>query len=444
MKKLIAVAFGLCLIGGIAKAQSLESKFGLDSVKTIENASIYSEFVKQKNYKDALPTWRYVFLNAPAYQLNTYLRGEDILSNMYQQTKNPAYIDTLMMLYDQWIKYFGTHPRLGEGYALGKKGVTLYALGGNSDDNQKKAYGYLEKSFEMEGAKTHPIAVQNMFFLAGELLKKNLISKDEYINLYMKLSEYAENGEKNPGRLKPEAYKDVKDRLTAMFFDAGVADCETLNKLLAVQYEAAKEDVANLKKIASLLRRSECTDLPLFATVAEQLYKIDPSAEAAYSLAMMFLKRQEVDKMESYLKEAIEKSDDDTQKVDYYLRMAWVKMKQNQYPAVKANALQALKLNPNSGQAYIYIGQAYAYASKAYGEDDFDHASVFLAAVDKFQKAKQVDPSIAAQANELITTYSQYFPDKSEAFFRGITEGGKVTLGSWINETTVARFRTAK
>lgn len=55
MKRIIALAFGVCLIGGVAKAQTLESKYGVDSVKTIENVSIYTEFVKQKNYTDALP-----------------------------------------------------------------------------------------------------------------------------------------------------------------------------------------------------------------------------------------------------------------------------------------------------------------------------------------------------------------------------------------------------
>ena len=203
----------------------------------------------------------------------------------------------------------------------------MATLGEKTDENSKKSFTYLEKSFEIEGAKAHPVAVQNMFFAAGNLLKKDLITKDEYIALYQKVTAYAENGEKHPGpRTGPEVYKDVKDRVVAMFFDSGVADCETLNQLLSKQYEAGKEDVDNLKKIASLLRRSECTDLPLYASVAEQLYKIDPSAEAAYSLSMMFMKRQEFDKMISYLQEAIDKSEDDIQKADYYVRMADVKL----------------------------------------------------------------------------------------------------------------------
>ena len=170
------------------------------------------------------------------------------------------------------------------------------------------------------------------------------------------------------------------------------------------------------------------------------MYQIDPTAEAAYSLAIMFLKRQDFDKTETYLKEAIEKSDDNEAKADYYMKMAQLKLAKKQYPAAKANALEVLKVNPNSGAAYILIGRAYAAYSPNYGEDAFDHASVFWAAVDKFNKAKQVDPSVAEEANNLIKGYSPHFPNKDEAFFRSVTDGATVKIGGWINESTTARF----
>lgn len=438
MKKIVALAFGICLVGGSVSAQTLESKFGVDSAQTIVNASIYSEFVKQKNYKDALPAWRYVFMNAPKFQLNTYLRGEDIVLNMYQQTRNPAYLDTLMMVYDQWMKYFGDHPRLGEGYVLGKKGFHLARLGKKGEQTSKEAYGYLSKSFEMEQSKAHPITVQAMFFTAGDLFKSGALGKDEYINLYMKVSAYCEDALAHAQ--KAELFKEVKDKVDAMFFDSGAADCETLNNLLAAKYDANREDVGTLREIASLLRRSECTDLELFGQVAEQLYQLDPSAEAAYSLAIMFLKRQEFDKTETYLKEAIEKSDDNVAKGEYFMRMAQLKLSKGQYSSAKSNALESLKVSPDNGTAYLLIGKAYAAYSKNYGEDAFDHASVFWVAVDKFQKAKQVDPDVAEEADKLISTYTPHFPSKDEAFFRSVTDGAAVKIGDWINETTKARF----
>ena len=176
MKRIIALACGLCIAGGVAKAQTLESKFGLDSIQTLQNASIYSEFLKQKNYKDALPAWSYVFHNAPCFQVSTYTKGEDLFSGLYQQTKDMQYVDSLRMVYDQWIKYCHINPRFGEGYILGKKGAMLIQLGLNSnDDILKEAYNYLSKSFEIEGAKSHPVTVQIMFFAAGDFAPLNTI-----------------------------------------------------------------------------------------------------------------------------------------------------------------------------------------------------------------------------------------------------------------------------
>ena len=75
MKKIAVIAFGMLLFILPTKAQTLESQYGLDSANTILNASLYTEYWKQKNYEEALPSWRYVFLNAPAFQLNTYIRS---------------------------------------------------------------------------------------------------------------------------------------------------------------------------------------------------------------------------------------------------------------------------------------------------------------------------------------------------------------------------------
>lgn len=439
MRKIVAFIFLVLLFNGVVKAQTIDSKFGVDSIKTLMHASIYQEFVKQKNYKDALPSWRYVFNNAPKFQLNTYTKGEDIMLNTYAQTKNPAYVDTLMMVYDQWIKYFGNHNRLGEGYVLGKKGFNLYRMTMGNDTKTKEAFGYLNKSFSMQGAKSHPLTVKMLFAVADDLLKKNLITKDEYIQLFLKVTEYAENGKTHAKN--PEQYEDVKATADALFFNAGVADCATLNSFLAPKFEKEPNNIDVLKEIARFLKRSECTDLPLFTNVAEALYKADPSAESAYNLAILFLKRQEYDKTEAYLKEAIEKGTDPADKAEYYLRLAQISLSKKQFAEAKKNASEALKLNPNMGAAYVLIGKAYAFASKSYGEDDFDHASVFWVAVDKFNKAKQVDPAVADEANELIKTYSQYFPSKDEAFFRSVQPGDSFKVGGWINETTTARFR---
>jgi hypothetical protein len=103
--------------------------------------------------------------------------------------------------------------------------------------------------------------------------------------------------------------------------------------------------------------------------------------------------------------------------------------------------LEAIRLNPNYGAPYMLIGNMYAAtAASVYPDDPVLRKTVYYAAVDKFQKARQVDPSVAENANKFISTYSQYFPTKEEVFMHpNLNEGQPFTVGGWIGERTTVR-----
>ena len=159
---MLATMFGV-------NAQTKESKYGVDSVKTILSASLYGEMVKQKNYEEALPGWRYVFNNAPKFQRSTYTNGVKIMRGMYYATKDKKYVDTLMMVYDQRVKYYGTNRKYPEGWILGRKGGDLFAFNKKSMPKVKEAYNILKKSIAMQGVKAEA-AVVNKTMEAGKLL----------------------------------------------------------------------------------------------------------------------------------------------------------------------------------------------------------------------------------------------------------------------------------
>jgi hypothetical protein len=85
-----------------------------------------------------------------------------------------------------------------------------------------------------------------------------------------------------------------------------------------------------------------------------------------------------------------------------------------------------------------------AYASsRPYGNDAKGailNKSVYWAAVDKFVKAKQVDPTVEATANEYIASYSKYYPTKEERFdLPNEFSGSSFYVGGWIGESTAIR-----
>jgi len=59
------------------------------------------------------------------------------------KTHKEKYIDTLMIVYDKRIQYFGK-----EGYVLGKKGSDLYKLRPSA---YEESYEILKKSIQLEG-----------------------------------------------------------------------------------------------------------------------------------------------------------------------------------------------------------------------------------------------------------------------------------------------------
>ena len=106
----------------------------------------------------------------------------------------------------------------------------------------------------------------------------------------------------------------------------------------------------------------------------------------------------------------------------------------------RAYARKAIELDRTDGEPYMIIGYLYASSGKDCNANPLQAKSVYWAAVDQFVKAKTVDPSIAARANEMIRDYSKLFPTSEDAFFYNVFEGDDYQVECWINETTKARF----
>ena len=89
-------------------------------------------------------------------------------------------------------------------------------------------------------------------------------------------------------------------------------------------------------------------------------------------------------------------------------------------------------------QPYILIAQLYAGNYK-WNDEPALNKCTFFAAIDKLQRAKAVDPSVAEEANKLISSYSAYTPEAKDLFMLGYKAGDRITIGGWIGETTTIR-----
>ena len=90
MKKitLVLLAFAMSAFGLKVSAQG---KYGADSAECIKYLSYYQEYYKQKNYDEAVPSWRKAIkLCPPTASQNMLLNGMTLLGREINKTKDAA------------------------------------------------------------------------------------------------------------------------------------------------------------------------------------------------------------------------------------------------------------------------------------------------------------------------------------------------------------------
>lgn len=439
---ILGIIIGLFMFETVVAQSGGVSKYGNDSLTCIENNSLYYEFYKQwksSNYKneawkDALPPWRWVFINCPASTKNIYLHGEKlldvVLKNETDKTRKEGYIDTLMMVYDKRIQYFGK-----EGYVLGKKGSSLYKL---RPAAYEQSYNILKKSIELEGNNSSGESLIYYFRSAEKMVKGGKADSTILVDIYDQNSVIIEYNLANAKSEKDKKkWENIKGNIELSF--EPWAKCEDLISLYTIKFNDAPNDTNLLKKITKILDKKDCTNSDLFFKATENLHNAIPSARTAELTGKMYIKRELFEEAVTYLKEAISLYKDDQERADVQFLLANVYFQLKRLSEARKECYAVLKVRPNDGKSLIVIGDLYASSAKQCGDGDFYSKVAYWAAVDKYIKAKNVDPDVADLASTKINTFTQYFPATEQIFFHDLKEGDSFTVECWINETTKVR-----
>ena len=413
----------------------------------MSNYTLEDQFYKQKDYKSALAPWRILFDKYPKSTINIYIHGLNMYESFVESAKNSeersAYIDTLMTVYNRRIKYFDQR-----GFVLGRKATDYlkYKLDNQdlSDDQLKailkEGYATLKESIDLEKNESEIAVLVVYMQVTKRLFIMGQLSKDDVANNYQITSSIIDKDlAKEPSS---EKYQTAKSMVDQLFQTSGAADCEALIALYEPQFETISKDVESLKKMLRVLDKQDCTDSELFSKASEKLYALEPSPEAAFNMARLFVKRDDFTKAKEYYENAISSETDKELLSKYYYELGmFTLVKESNYQQARNYARKSVDNNTHFGPAYMLLGDIYAQYAKYYGDNDFEHHTMYWLAVDYYEKAKRVDPDVFANANSKINIYKQYFPDKESLFFQGFQEGQAYTFGSWINESTKARAK---
>ena len=405
-----------------------QDKYGLDEERCKENLSMFREYYKQKNYVDALNPWRWAFINCPASSGNIYKNGPKIIKEKIKLDKEnkSAYIDTLLMIFDQRVEYFGK-----KGYVLGLKGYELILL---DKSRSEEALGYLEESIKIEQNNSSVQAVYGYMKAMVNLEKTGLKTKNNVLEAYVLISEIIDYNIINETKAKKNFVK-YAQKIADLF--TPYANCEDLVLLYSKKIDTQTNDIGLLKRITQLLNNKECTDSDLFFNVTKRLYDLEPSSSSAYLLSKMSVSRNNSHEAIMYAKKAIEIEEDINIQAKYYLALADSYRSKGSFSLAREAVFNALEIRNGWGEAYINLGNIYIAGAKSCG-DDFQNQTVYWIAIDAFKEAL-LDPETKLRASKSINTYSKYFPTKENCFFNGLTSGSNYFIECWINKNTIVR-----
>lgn len=419
------------------------------------NVSLFHESVKNKMYADAYGPWWEVYSTCPNANKSIYTDGAKIVEALYLATTDAAEKERLAKLavemQDKRIRYFGNDPKYPKAYILGEKGMAYVDFYG--DTKLAEARECLQQSVEGMGSKSKIMVLVKLVDVSYALYKQDPNGKaEQFISDYEMASNALGEQAANANNKNAEIAGKQKDYVDNIFAISGAADCSKLDEIYAAAVQENLTNLDMLQKIAKLYKRVRCTESEVYFAACEAAHKLQPTQESAAGCASMAAKKGDYEAAVAYYDQAIQYAmvEDELEDVaDYQYNAAvycFANLKKypeaRKYAQASISTLNGLGINKGQGRCYIIIGMAYA-ASRPYGNDAKGailNKTVYWAAVDKFVKAKQVDPSVEATANEYISSYSRYYPTKEERFdLPNEFSGSTFYVGGWIGETTAIR-----
>jgi len=452
MKKL----FGFILLLMI----SLNS-FSQANEEDINALSIFSEYVKAKNYDAAFEPWMELRERSPKFNSAIYVYGERILKHKIKNSQSDEkvnFINDLLKLWEEKREHFPQKTPLGDILAksaqlefdykeeLGLTSSEIYAsfdIAYNEDltsfNNPKNLYTYFKLLVQLYDNNLK--SAEDLFTKYDEISEKVEKEAKNYTN---KVNKFISNSEeeitlsaKDQRRVKSynsflKAYDQITKGMEKDLGDRG--NCDNLIPLYENNFESNQNDGKWLSRAMNRLYGKECDDSQLFVKIVQKKNELEPNASTAYYLGTIKDKQGNSSEALMFYNQAIELETDSYEKAKILFRIATNFRKNGLYSKARSYYMQALGFNPSMGRSYLAIAQMYASSAKNCGNDNFSQRAVYWLASREAMKASRVDGTLRSAAIKSSKNYEAKAPQKSEIFSSG-REGEVIKISCWINRS---------
>jgi tetratricopeptide (TPR) repeat protein len=437
LKLFVCLFFALGILGA---AQAQEPNWPEDPEKRKKAEEKYvltNDYTKQDNYEEAVKHFRWLYTETPELSKGIYINGIKIYRGLAEKAEGEQeklYADTLMNIYDKRIELYND-----EADQRDRQAFDSYQYYKDHKDRYAKSMGIFKKAFELNGKKVmtnNLIAYQDMA-RRYKLTQPDSISDDEILEIYelnkgildQQIAALKERGRNT------EKFEKVHDQLDKLLAATINVDCDFVATKM---YPKLQEDTTNLKLAKNIFRFSligKCTDTEAALEAAKVIQAQEPTYGMAKFIAIKNTSDKKFDEAEKYYKQAIELTEEESEKAEMYINLAKLSAGRGQKVTAKKYAQDAMAADPSyRSEAYTMIGNLYmsSYEDCKQGENPVKDRGVYLAAYEMYKKAGNT---------QAMKTAQEQFPSMEEIFTYGMKVGDQITVGCWINETVTIQKR---
>ncbi len=396
--------------------------------------SLYYEDFKNKNYLSALPNLHWVLENAADYPRNddrNFERAVELYAALAEEAPTEegkqAYLDSAYVWFDRSIaRMKGSAIEFDESQWMLSKGRFL-------QEHQQALSG-------------DPPTFAEVYNEVYAMIGCNIDAY--YVRII--IDDAARNGDKQRAvNLTDEAEACYPDNADVAAYLTEIRNTlfstpEERLEFLQTRLEADPENIEVAAELFDIYLELGYRDEG--AELGDRLLAMDPSPLTYRRLGELHLQDGNAAQATSYYEEALAMLGDDedaTVRRDILFNLGIARQQEGGVSQARSFFRQAIQLDANFGQAYIAIGDLYATAVSNCGSFEREDRAVYWLAVDYYERARAMDSSVAAQANQKVATYRRSFPDQEALFFKSWEPGQsyQVNYGcyAWIAETTTVR-----
>lgn len=385
-----------------------------DTLELRKNYSLFSEYVKNKDYVSAIPYgWIVIQTDAAAFAKWFYPRMEETLWYLHDSAglapeDVKAIADTTPFVYDLAIKYLTED----KGYYQGRKAfITEVWL--------EKDVTEIIKEYEL-AIEFKPDISSYYYNRLGQLYKNNIDDSNDYKEKAIDLFTYLSEVEPENPRWNSE-------------LESLVENIEELVDLAERAWNFDKENLARAWKYASLSIKSNLWERALVPLT----FLVEKSPETINywnQLATVYNRLENTDKAIEVYKRLIEI---DAGTREHYLNLGIAYKDKGQLALARTQYIKASEVGGNWGLPIYYEGLLYESAARNCGFA-FEDKLVYLLAVETYRRAANMDASLG-MARDRINALSGSLPTQEEIFFRGLKSGQTMQINGscygWIGKS---------